>query len=198
MQIVTRKVRLSHDDTSTLKLYVNLKDRTEKDSIDPLSSLTSALTKMAKSDIGGLVIDFEPLSDTVWRTPSQKVILASHMIPHVAKPFLLHSWPYISWIFFPITIFLKLFQLLSRDPHTEEQMVDKKHDEKSGKEEAKTDAYGYSVNIVILKNARDDMSDALILNEIGSSLNIYANPSGNQFKIKKIRKMRYIDIHRHV
>lgn len=51
MELSVRKVVLSHHDTSTLKLYVNLKDRTEKDSIDPLSSLTSALVKIPKGDI---------------------------------------------------------------------------------------------------------------------------------------------------
>ena len=42
------------------------------------------------------------------------------------------------------------------------------------------------------------MSDSLILNEIGGSFNIYANPQGNYFQIKKTQKKRYIDISRHV
>lgn len=43
-----RTLELHHHDLDTIKLYVNLKDRTEKDSIDPLSGLTSALVKIPK------------------------------------------------------------------------------------------------------------------------------------------------------
>lgn len=43
-----RDITLAHHSLDTLKLYVNLKDRTEKESIDPLSSLTSALSKVPK------------------------------------------------------------------------------------------------------------------------------------------------------
>lgn len=46
-----RDVALAHNSLDTLKLYANLKDRTEKESIDPLSSLTSALSKVPKNGI---------------------------------------------------------------------------------------------------------------------------------------------------
>jgi hypothetical protein len=46
---LSRKIDVAHHTLDTLKLYVNLKDRTEKESVDPLSSLTSALTKIPKS-----------------------------------------------------------------------------------------------------------------------------------------------------
>ncbi|MBP6981586.1 DUF87 domain-containing protein, partial [Candidatus Gracilibacteria bacterium] len=198
MELVVRKVKLAHHDEKTLKLYVNLKDRTEKDSIDPLSSLTSSLVKIPKGDIGGIVIDFSPLDDHIWRTENKKMILSSHIIPHFFKPFLLHTSGYISWIFFPIILIFRLFGLLFQNPQNPDTHDQKKHDEKHTKDEIKTEAYGYGVNISLLKNARESMSDSLILNEIGGSFNIYANPQGNYFQIKKTQKKRYIDISRHV
>lgn len=144
------------------------------------------------------MIDFSPLDDHIWRTENKKFLLSSHLIPHFLKPFFLHSSGYIAWIFFPITLIFRLFRILFQNPQNGDPHDEKKHDEKHTKDEAKTEAYGYGVNISLLKNARESISDALILNEIGSSFNIYANPQGNSLKIKKIQKKRYIDIHRHV
>lgn len=43
-----KEITLAHHSLETIKLYVNMKDRTEKESVDPLSSLTSALAKVGK------------------------------------------------------------------------------------------------------------------------------------------------------
>ena len=47
-----RDIVLAHHSLDTIKLYANMKDRTEKDSVDPLSSLTSALSKIPKEETG--------------------------------------------------------------------------------------------------------------------------------------------------
>lgn len=52
LPIRVRSLHLHHHGLDTIKLYVNLKDRTEKESIDPLSSLTSALVKIPKNETG--------------------------------------------------------------------------------------------------------------------------------------------------
>ncbi len=44
-----------------------MKDRTEKESIDPLSSLTGALAKYERDEIAFTRIDFTPLDDKRWR-----------------------------------------------------------------------------------------------------------------------------------
>ena len=126
------------------------------------------------------------------------MLLSSHIIPHFFKPFLLHTSGYISWIFSPIILIFRLFRLLFQNPQNPDTHDENKHDGKNTKDEIKTEAYGYGVNISLLKNARESMSDSLILNEIGGSFNIYANPQGNYFQIKKTQKKRYIDISRHV
>lgn len=144
------------------------------------------------------MVDFAPLDDHLWRTENKKIILSSHLIPHFLKPFLLRTSGYFSWLFSPITLIFRIFRLLFQSPQHLDSHDEKKHDEKHIKEETKTEAYGYGVNISILKNVRESISDSLILNEIGGSFNIYANPQGNYFQIKKTQKKRYIDIHRHV
>ena len=107
-----RTLHLHHHDLDTIKLYVNLKDRTEKDSIDPLSGLTSALVKIPKGEIGGFIIDFVPVHDHLWRTESKRALLTSHLIPNIWKLPLLSLWGYIGWIFFPFRLLSIIFGFL--------------------------------------------------------------------------------------
>jgi hypothetical protein len=48
-------------------MYANLKDRTEKEGIDPLSSLTAALAKSERTETTFIRIDFSPVPDKRWR-----------------------------------------------------------------------------------------------------------------------------------
>lgn len=128
-------------------------------------------------------MDFSPIDDDIWRTEKKKSILSSHFIPHFLKSYLLHHWGYVAWIFAPLGLLVKFFHLLTKNPQNTEHLETKKHDEKSGKDELKTEAYGYGVNISIFKNAVEEMHDGVFLNELGGSMNIFANPQGNSFKI---------------
>ena len=67
MEFQIQEARLAHIDSETLKLYVSMKDRTEKESIDPLSSLTSTLSKCRRADTAFIRVDFAPLPDHSWR-----------------------------------------------------------------------------------------------------------------------------------
>ena len=117
-----RSLHLHHHDLDTIKLYVNLKDRTEKDSIDPLSSLTSALVKIPKNEFGGFIIDFTPAHDHLWRTESKKALLTSKYIPNWMKLPLLSIWGYVGWIFLPFKILSMFFSfLVPRTDHHDEQ-----------------------------------------------------------------------------
>lgn len=62
-----QKSYLSQISTNLIKLYINLKDRTEKETIDPLSSLTSVLSKSEKQEISFFRIDFSPIADKNFR-----------------------------------------------------------------------------------------------------------------------------------
>ena len=184
----SREIKLAHHSLDPIKLFVNMKDRTEKESVDPLSSLTSAMGKIAKGDSGGFIFDFAPIADSVWRSESKQHIWTSHMIPDFLRLHILHFWSWIGWIFLPISLSLKLISFLvpkegSEDAH--------KHEGKEGKEkvESKLESFGYSVKIRAIKNARDPIGDDLILKELSGSMNIFANPSGNSFVMKKMHTL---------
>lgn len=84
-----QEAKLHHITDETLKVYVNLKDRTEKESIDPLSSITSALAKCEKSETAFIRCDFSPLPDDSWRSGTRAKIIENHSLPTFLKPFLL-------------------------------------------------------------------------------------------------------------
>lgn len=74
-------------------------------------------------------------------------------------------------------------------PRGQEEHGEKKdaHDKKEYIEE-KTESFGYRVRIMLGKNTKDPLSDDLFLKELSGSLNIFANPSGNSFSMKKTKK----------
>ncbi len=196
LMIRYRSLHLHHHDLDTIKLYVNMKDRTEKDSVDPLSSLTSALVKIPKSEVGGFIIDFEPVHDHLWRTESKKSLLTSKYIPNFLKLPLLSIWGYIAWIFLPFRFFSMLFSFLLPDVENHEDPGT--HTTKSHEKEitTKTDTYGFRTAIHIFKSLSDPIHDDLILKELGSSMNIFADPKGNHFIVKKHRDIAYGNLRR--
>ena len=180
-----RDIGLAHHSLDTIKLYVNLKDRTEKDSVDPLSGLTSALSKIPKEETWWFIFDFSPIHDHIWRWEEKHGIWKSHMIPDFMRLYVLHFWSWIGWLFLPISLSLKLVSFLV--PKGESTGEVHAYEKKEGKEkiETKLEWYGYSVKMRVIKNARDTISDDLILKELAGSMHIFANPNGNHFIMKK-------------
>ena len=88
-EFFTQNAGLSVISAELIKLYINLKDRTEKETIDPLSSLTSVLSKSEKNEISFFRVDFSPLSDKNFRENPAKEIIASKKYPNFWKIFLL-------------------------------------------------------------------------------------------------------------
>lgn len=75
----TARASLCSYSLDIIKLYTNLKDKTEKESVDPLSSLTSALSKTPRDDISLFHISFSPVPDSYWRTEEKIGILSSSL-----------------------------------------------------------------------------------------------------------------------
>ena len=82
-----------------IKIYTNLKDRSEKETVDPLSSITSAIAKAKKDEFAAFQVVFSPVYDSEWKSQKQVTILTSKR-PKWLKKLLLSRW---SWI---ITLFL--------------------------------------------------------------------------------------------
>ena len=190
----SRDITLAHHSLRTIKLYANMKDRTEKDSVDPLSALTSALSKIAKEDIWAFVFDFSPVSDAIWRTEEKRLVWDSRLIPDSVRMYILHLWAWIGWLFLPISISARLIAFLM--PRDTEKKDDTLHEKKESKDkvESKTEWYGYSVKIRVLKNTREPLGDSLILKELAGSMNIFASPNGNHFIMKKSKMIHALPL----
>ena len=111
-QVSVQEAHLSHISVDTIKLSANLKDRTEKESIDPLSSITSVLAKSAKNETVFFRVDFSPLSDHAWRTHTEREIIESHKIPDFAKIFLLINWWWMRLLVLPFTLLAHIASFL--------------------------------------------------------------------------------------
>lgn len=187
-----RKVKIAHLNLETIKLYVNLKDRTEKDMIDPLSSMTSALTKVPRDAVGGFMIEFRPVEDSYWRTPAKRVILKYHLPQKLKVLLLSYGWMFRT-LFFPFRLVLSFIGLLF--PTEPSDSHEKKEEEE---EMSKTESFGYLTDITLIKSASESLSDEYLLKEIAGSLNIFANPQGNTLKVQKSKVKRYGEVHGHL
>lgn len=178
-EFFTKEAHLEKINNTIIKLYVNLKDRTEKETIDPLSPLTSVLSHSEKDEISFFRVDFSPLRDEDFRSEkSQKIITAPWS--NRRKIFhLTHDW-WLNFFLWP-WIFLKIFFgfFLGKSSENSENFS-----EKNDEILEKFSTYGYSTRIVIAstKSHRNK--------EIASSLTIFSSPNGGRFisNKKNIRK----------
>lgn len=187
-EISMQEASLSHISGDTIKLYANLKDRTEKEGIDPLSGITSVLAKSAKSEIVFLRVDFAPLSDHDWREHTERSIIEMH-IPDFTKIFLLSNWWWIRLLAFPFTLLAHIASFLmggsanseQRDSHTENDRS------KGDKSESKFDSYGYSTRIILASLGNTSSSTR----ELASSLHIFSQPNGAKLVIGRPHQTTY-------
>jgi hypothetical protein len=111
--ISVQHANLSSISGNTIKLYANLKDRTEKESIDPLSSITSVLAKSKKEETAFFRVDFSPIPDSDWRKNTKRSIIENANIPNIIKLFLLSNWWWMRLLIFPFTLIAHILSFLS-------------------------------------------------------------------------------------
>ena len=187
-QISVQEAQLSHISGDTIKLYANLKDRTEKEGIDPLSGITSVLAKSAKTETVFLRVDFSPLSDHDWREHTERAIIEMH-IPDFAKVFLLSNWWWIRLLVFPFTLLASIASFIvgggenseQRDSHTDNDRS------KGDKSESKFDSYGYSTQIILASVGQTSATTR----ELASSLHIFSQPNGAKLVTGRPYQMTY-------
>jgi hypothetical protein len=189
IEISMQEARLSHISGDTIKLYANLKDRTEKESIDPLSSITSVLAKSAKNETVFFRVDFSPLSDHDWREHTEREIIESHRLPDFTKIFLLVNWWWIRFLVFPFTMLAHVASFLMGGTHTDEEHAHPDKKEAREKQENKFETYGYSVQIILASLGKTTS----ITRELSSSLNIFSSPGGAKLVVKRPKKAIYKD-----
>jgi Helicase HerA, central domain len=180
-----QEARLAHIDSETLKLYVSMKDRTEKESIDPISSLTSALSKCRRGDTAFIRVDFAPLPDHSWREGSQKKIIEIHLLPTFAKVVLLQHWSWIRVLLFPFVLIVRFFALLVPQSGEGDDHGKKDDHPKEGKAETKFDNYGYATRILVGASGESSTRD------IASSLSIFSHPKGGHLTLSRAKRKIY-------
>ncbi len=180
-EFFTQEAHLDKISNKIIKLYVNLKDRTEKETIDPLSPITSVLSHSGKDEISFFRVDFSPLEDDRFRDEKSQKIIASNISDRRKIFQLSHNW----WIWM-ITwpwIFLKFFLQIFITKPTETENNSEKKDEETSEKFA---TYGYSTRILLAstKSHRNK--------ELSSSLTIFSSPHGAKFlPSKKILRKSY-------
>lgn len=64
--------------------------------------------------------------------------------------------------------------------------------EKKWKVETKTEGYGFQVAIRVVKDLHDTLQDEILLKELSWGMNIFANPSGNHFIMKRSHTIAHL------
>lgn len=112
-----------------IKIYTDFKEKSEKESVDPFSSITGALQKGGKNDTKLIQVRFSPIHDTAWKDPKKIAILTSDLPKWLQKAYL--SEYGLAWKIglFPIMVFIKLVLLVVRPHgHEEEAKIKDKND----------------------------------------------------------------------
>jgi hypothetical protein len=110
----SQEMILAKEYTKPIKIYTDLKDRSEKETIDPLSSITSALAKASKEEPLLLQVCFSPILDSEWKSEHALHILNSRR-PKWLKQFLLSPLGHISeYLALPVSWLFRFAVLVAK------------------------------------------------------------------------------------
>ncbi|MFZ4461447.1 MAG: type IV secretory system conjugative DNA transfer family protein [Patescibacteria group bacterium] len=171
-----------------IKIYTEFKDRSEKETVDPLSSLTSALSKANKNEPVVFQVNFSPILDSEWKDEHVIEILASKRAKWIKKILLSPYGILFKMVTIPLITLGKLALLVIRGNSHDEGHDDhhggghEKDDSKKLELEEKIKGFGYAVDIRIASYTSNEVMARSSLKEIATSLNIFARPNGNSLK----------------
>ncbi len=153
-----------------IKIYTDFKEKSEKESVDPFSSITSALQKGGKDDTKIIQIRFSPIHDSEWKDPKKIAIITGDLPKWLKKAYL--SKYALLWKIglFPILMFIKLV-LLVVHPHREHEEVIK---DKNDPIDRKLASFGFSVGISVGCYGTNSTTSKVTIKEAVSSLNIFS------------------------
>jgi len=98
-----------------IRIYTSFKDRTEKESIDPFSAITSAINSGTQG-VRMLQINFCPAVDSEWKSDRIKAIAASGYPKFIKKILLSKYFWILKTLWFPIGIIIKSIMLVASSP----------------------------------------------------------------------------------
>ena len=186
-----------------IKSFTELQEEASKDTVDPFSSITSALGRTWKYTLNTFQINFTPIQNNKWKKglPSTVKILLSNYPDFIKNILLNHNIIYLKILLFPLIILFKFIWLFfKKDNHSEilpdENISDGKKEEitdldewnvsipKFMKNKISLEWFNVSINIV---HAWEDKVEAKwTIKEIYSTLHVFSNFWLNSFKLDEI------------
>lgn len=174
------KLSLVKDYISPIKIYTDFKEKSEKESVDPFSSITSALQKGGKDDIKLIQVRFSPIHDTAWKSPKKIAILTSHYPKWLKKAYL--SKYGLLWKI-GLSPFMALIKLVLMVVHPHKQAEETATKDKNDPIDRKLASFGFSVGVSIGCFGTNNITSKITIKEAVSSLNIFSISGGNGFKL---------------
>lgn len=167
-----------------IKIYKDFSEKTEKDNIDPFSSITSSLIKWASNKIKFIQVNFWAIPDESWKSQKTVSILASNY-PKFLKKFLLSKeyW-YIQTIFKPIYWIFRWFSLIFNINKKDTQLT--LSEDKLKLIGKKFEGFWYASSINFWLEETSEITAKANIKEIVSSLNTFTISGQNWFKINSI------------
>jgi hypothetical protein len=165
-----------------IKIYTNLKDRSEKETVDPLSSITSAISKAKKDEFTAFQVVFSPVYDADWKSEKQVSVLLSKR-PKWLKKILLSRWSWLITIFlYPLRGLYLLARLVIGSADTSHTDAHASHMPETDAAKLileKTTPFGYCVSLRSAAKASTPERTKMLLAETTASLSILGRPDGN-------------------
>lgn len=169
-----------------IKIYTDFKERSEKETVDPLSSVTSALSKAQDAGVLVYQVVFSAAHDTEWKNEKLLRIFLSKS-PKWIKKILLSKW---GWVFkvavFPFSLLAKFFQMVIQGGVKAEEDPLAKAFDKGSLTEEKLRHFGYRASVRVASYAKNEILAKSILREVGASLNIFSRPGSNGITLSSI------------
>ena len=211
-KIYVWKVELEKHYLFPIKSFTELQEEASKDTVDPFSSITSALWRTGKYTLNTFQINFTPIVSKRWKRwlkGTIKILLSNY--PEFLKKLLLDKKIiYLKILLFPLILLFKFFWLFIKKwkkqaEITEESLIDDNNKlELADSTEEKIFVPKYMKNKLILEwfltsinviHAWEDQVEAnSSIREIFSTLNVFSNFSINSFKMEWI-STEIVEIH---
>ncbi|MFK7780069.1 MAG: type IV secretion system DNA-binding domain-containing protein [Candidatus Gracilibacteria bacterium] len=203
-KIYIGRINLDKHYLYSIKSFTELQEEASKDTVDPFSSITSALGRTGKYTLNTFQINFTPIHSKKWKKGLVRIIkILSSKYPSYIKKILLNpKFVYFKIIFFPIILLFKLIKLFTRKIEddiivNEEQLninataeeiveIDGKNIKVPTFMKNKISLEGYKTSINVIHAGEDDVEAKGAIKEIYSTLHIFSNFGINSFKLDNI------------
>lgn len=175
---------LKGDYLKPVKIYTDFKERSEKETVDPLSSITASLSKSANGDVTVFQTVFRSAHDDEWKSAKIVAVMTGHAPKFVKKILLSPFAPLLKIAAFPFVMLGKFAMIVIHGGmHHDDHGAHDSHDDKKSSVEEKLKSFGYKASVRVATYAKNEAVARAALREAATSLSIFARPESNAFKV---------------